>query len=201
METFSPKRFLTRPAALLAVTAAFLSLDVTAAQRSGFRQVAAQSMLRGHQFEPLAADAMRPAERAFLDKALANARLQNRLAELGASQATSTEVRSHAESLKSDGRQMVESITGLIQKKAAGSPATVAEPASDTYTALAGRASGEFDREFVRVLADLHDATITMFEQAAADLKDADVREMAAAQLPMLRAHRGRILELKKSFD
>ena len=75
------------------------------------------------------------------------------------------------------------------------------EAPAEPYTQLAARSGAEFDREFVRVLAELHDETITLFEQAAADAKDADVRALAAGQLPMLRAHRGRIVELKKVFD
>lgn len=178
---------------------ALASTSAIAMTRGELRQVA---VLRGYAVEPLANDTLRPAERAFLEKALATARLQARMAELGAAQATNTEVRSHAEQLKSDARQMGEAITGLIQKRAAATPGTAAaEPASESYTQLAARTGADFDREFVRVMAELHDDTIGLFEQAAADAKDADVRELAAAQLPMLRAHRGRIVELKKTFD
>lgn len=181
---------------------ALASTSAVAVARGEPRQVAARSMLRGYTVDPLASDALRPAERAFLEKALAIARLQARMAELGAAQAANTDVRSHAEQLKTDARQLGDAITGLIQKRAAATPGTATgEPTSETYTQLAGRTGADFDREFVRVMAELHDETINLFEQAAADAKDADVRELAAAQLPMLRAHRGRILELKKTFD
>jgi putative membrane protein len=153
----------------------------------------------------LATDALRPAERSFLEKALESGRLQARLAELGASQASSTDIRSHAEQLKSDTRAMNEALTALRQRKA-GAPAPSAEvaatePEPDPYAELAGRAGAEFDREFVRVMSELHEATIALFEQTASEAKDADVRDLAAAQLPTLRAHRNRIVELKKTFE
>lgn len=174
----------------------------TAATPLRTRQVAAISMLRGHVAEPLAADTVRPAERAFLEKAVEASRLQMRLAELGASQAANSEVRSHAEQLKSDNRQLTDALTSLSQKKAATAPARPAvEPASDVYARIAEKSGADFDREFIRVMATLHEDTISLFEQAAADSKDADVRDLAAAQLPMLRAHLNRITELKKTFD
>jgi hypothetical protein len=42
---------------------------------------------------------------------------------------------------------------------------------------------------------------LTLFEQVASDSNDADVRELAAAELPVLRAHRTAITELEKAID
>lgn len=203
METhFVQRRFFRQAARLGLIGVAFTAAATAWAETSRVgRQVTARSLLRGYAVQPLASETLRPADKAFLDKALASARMHARLADLGASQAVSTDVRSHAEQLKSDSRQLAEALTGLIQKKAAAGVATESEPITEAYGQLATRAGGEFDREFVRVLAALHDETITLFEQAASEAKDADVREVAAAQLPMLRAHRSRIVELKKTFD
>jgi putative membrane protein len=165
------------------------------------RHVVARSMIQGYVAQPLASDATRPAERSFLQKAIESGRLQLQLAELGASQATSTEVRSHAEQLKSDNRQLVDAVDAVMQRRGVGSLEPTGRPTEDAYMRLSKRASGEFDREFVRVMAEVHEQTINLFEHAAGEAKDADVRELAAAQLPMLRAHRNRITELKKIFD
>ena len=201
MKTFSCPELLCRALpCLVLVGAASWSLTDAAAAPSRVRQVAARSMIRGYQAEPLASDAMRAAERGFLEKATAAGRLQLRLAELGASQGAHTDVRSHAEQLKSDNRQLVEALTALMRKKGVA-PRADAEPVADAYTRLAARTGAEFDREFVRVMAEVHEETIALFEQAAADAKDTDVRELAAAQIPMLRGHRNRITELKKAFD
>lgn len=167
---------------------------------SRLRHVAARSMVRGYAAEPLA-ESTRPADRSFLQKAIDTGRLQLRLAELGASQATSTEVRSHAEQLKSDNRQLVDALDSLMQRRSIGTLEPTGRPTEDAYVRLANRTSGEFDREFVRVMAEVHDQTINLFEQAVSEAKDADVRELAAAQLPMLRAHRNRITELRRIFE
>jgi putative membrane protein len=203
MKTFSSLP-LTGRSLLLAAAAGLLApeLAASASSNSGLiRQAAVRSMMRGYVAEPLAADAARPAERSFLQKAIETSRLQLRLAELGASQATASEVRSHAEQLKSDNRQLVDAIDSVMQKRGVGTLEPTGRPTEDAYVKLANRTSGEFDREFVRLMAEVHENTINMFEQAASEAKDADVRDLAAAQLPMLRAHRNRITELKRMFD
>src|SRR5687767_13100312 len=93
--------------ALIAVMSASSTLAVPARPR----QLAALSAVRGHVIEALATDTMRPAEKAFLERGQAVARLQAQIAELGASQASSSEVRSHSELLKSDTRQLVDALT------------------------------------------------------------------------------------------
>ena len=201
METFSlPRSNFTRAA--LAAFGGVLALTslADAAQPSRLRQVAARSVRTPDVTAPLATDTVRPAERSFLETALGASRLQARLADLGSSQAANSDVRSHSEQLKSDHRQLLDALTALIQRKSVVVEAP-REPTSDVYTRLAEASGANFDREFVRVMAPLHNETISLFEQAAADSKDPDVRDFAAAQLPMLRAHRNRIAELKRTFD
>ncbi|MES2695707.1 MAG: DUF4142 domain-containing protein [Verrucomicrobiota bacterium] len=185
-------------AGLLAATAI-----AEAADTPRYRAVAVRTMMRGYALEPLAAgDTIRPAEHMFLEKAVATGRLQMRLAELGASQASSSDVRTHAEQLKADTRQLVDALTALIQKKNSTARQVVESPAmTEIYTTLSSKSGPDFDVQFVRVMSELHEGTIALFEQAASEMKDADVRDLAGAQLPMLRAHRNRIVELKKIFD
>src|SRR5687768_85188 len=78
--------------------AGFLGVSLTAdAAGPRSRQVSARNLTRGFAAEPLAANDLRPVERAFLTKALETARQQLALARVGVSQATNSEVRSHAQ--------------------------------------------------------------------------------------------------------
>jgi predicted outer membrane protein len=72
---------------------------------------------------------------------------------------------------------------------------------SETYQKLLEKSGTLFDQAFVRLVAQLSTDTLTLFEQVASESKDSDVRELAAAQLPLLRGHRTTIAELKKTFD
>jgi len=147
-----------------------------------------------------AAESLRPTERAFLIAAVDTSRLQMRLAEVGAANASSSEVRSHALALAGDFRQLSDSLDALIRRKGgiAGAPAG---DRSETVKGLMGKSGPDFDREYVRATAKLTDDVMALFEQAATEAKDVDVRAMAAAQLPLLRGHRNRITELMRVHD
>lgn len=186
---------------LVLAAAALLTGAIAVAGLPSQRRVAARSLIRGYPMDPLASD-LSAAESAFVRRAIDAGRLQLRLAELAAGHAVRSDVRGHAEQLKGDNRQLVEAFTALRQRKGMTSPAEVAETAApDPYARLTRRPGAEFDREFVLLMAGLHEDTLSFFEQAASEARDPDVRDLAAAQLPMLRAHRNRITVLKQAFE
>jgi putative membrane protein len=148
----------------------------------------------------VAADALRPNEQAFLGKAMESSRQQLRLADVGSNQGASSDVRTHALQLAADYRDLFDSLDALIRRKGGIAGAPVGG-ASETYQKLSARSGADFDREFVRIAAELSDSVMILFEQAANNAKDADVREFATARLPLLRDHRNRSVELKKVFE
>jgi putative membrane protein len=199
MKTFFTPRATAR--ALLIGTVGFLGASAASAGTAPLRTpVAARNMLHGFAAMPLATDALRENEKAFLGRAVETSRQQIRLAEVGASQADSTEVRSHALTLAADYRELTDSLEALIRRKGGVAGAPVGGT-SENYQKLVGKAGADFDREFVRIAASLSSDVMTLFEKAAADARDADVREFAAQQLPVLRAHRNAVVDLKKSVN
>lgn len=149
---------------------------------------------------PPTTDTLRPVERAFIDQARTLLREQRRLGELGVGNAAKSEVRSHAQQIAADSRRLTEAIDGLVRKKGIA-VTTAAETPSDAYQAISGKTGPDFDRMLVLKLMELHESTSALFESATAEAKDADIRELASAQLPMLRDHRNRIVRLRALFD
>jgi putative membrane protein len=199
MKTFPSTRCPAQITLLVTVAGLFTSTALSAAATWRPR-VAARSAMHGFAAIPMAADGLRENEKAFLGKAIETSRQQMRLAEVGASQAVSSDVRSHALTLAGDYRELAESLDALIRRKGgvAGAPAG---GTSENYRTLLEKSGAEFDREFVRTADALGNDIMTLFEQAATGARDPDVREFAAAQLPVLRAHRNAIVNLKKSMD
>jgi putative membrane protein len=150
--------------------------------------------------EPLATDALRPAEQVFVEKALASSGQQIRLADLGANQASSADVRAHASQLAADYRELSDTLQALVRRKGGVAGAPVGG-SSENYQKLAARSGSDFDREFVRLASELSESVMNLFQQAANDAKDPEVRAFASAQLPMLRAHRNRSVELKQAVE
>lgn len=164
------------------------------------RQVSARSVIPGVAGDSLATDPLRPADRTFLVSAAEAVRQQMRLGEVGVSQASDTRVRSHAQQLVTDYRALNDSLEALIRRKGgiAGAPAG---STSENYKKLGEKSGLTFDREFVRTAGQGTDAALALFEQIVSETKDTDARELAAAQLPILRAHRSAINELRKTFE
>ena len=176
------------------------ALSASAAGPWAVRQVSARNLMNtfGAEQVATAGSNLRPSDRAFLTKAGETARQQMRLAEVGVSQAAKCEVRSYAQQLVTDYRELNDSLEAMIRRKGGVAGAPVGGT-SETYQKLVQTSGATFDTEFVRIESRMNEATLTLFEQAAADSKDADVREFAASRLPMLRAHRTAIVELKKT--
>lgn len=166
------------------------------------RQVSARSLIQGYAVDPLATanESLRPTDRAFLTKASETTRQQMRLGEVGVGQASDTRVRSHAQQLVSDYRSLNDALEALIRRKGGIAGAAVGGT-SETYGKLAEKSGQSFDREFVIAAGQATDAALALFEQIVSETKDTDARELAAAQLPVLRAHRSAITELRKTFE
>jgi putative membrane protein len=148
----------------------------------------------------LATDRLTASERAFLEQARESIRQQRRLGELGQSLARGTEVRAHAQKIVNEYRQMLERIEGLVRKKGTALLQPPEIP-SESYQGLAAKSGPEFERGFVEILNELHERTLALFERAVADARDPDVRQFAAAQLPILREHHNRTTVLRKQFE
>ena len=177
------------------------SVGVTCAVAAPWRmRLPAASLVNRFAAEPVATDALRPNEQEFLTKAIEAVGQQMRLAAVGASKADSAEVRSQALQLTAEGRQMADTLDALVRRKG-GIPGAPVGGTSEGYQKLAEKAGVEFDREFVLTASQLIANALMLFEKGAADSRDPDVRELAAAQLPVLRGQHNTLSDLKKKLD
>jgi putative membrane protein len=174
------------------------SLTASAAAPWKMRQASARTLINGFGADPVASESLRPGDRSFLGKAMEMVRQQMRLAEVGVSQAANSDVRKHAQQLVGDYRQLNDTLDALIRRKGGIAGAPVGGT-SENYQKLVETSGGAFDAAFLKVAGHLTDETLNLFEQVASESKDSDVREFAAAQLPVLRAHRSASTELRKS--
>ncbi len=176
----------------------FVAVDAVAASSWRFRSVTARSLTTGFVAEPVAGDMLRPTERAFLLRAAQASREQVRLAEWGASRTENSDLRSLSRQLLTDYRRLGETVDALNRRKGG---VAIEAPRTEPAPAVAEKSGMNPDREFLRAVAQASEAILVVFEQAASEARDPDVRELAASQLPVLRAHRTTITELKRTLD
>jgi predicted outer membrane protein len=176
-----------------------LALASVAEAASAWRTPVMRSWGRHFAAMPLATETLRPSEQGFLESALALSRQETRLAELAAGQATNSDVRALALEIPGEQRALRESVEGLLRRKGMAVPADL--PVPEAHQRLVEMSGSTFDREIVMALAKLHEELVTLFEQAASDGKDPEVRDIGGRHLPALREHRNRLIELRKIYE
>jgi putative membrane protein len=135
------------------------------------------------------AAALDAVDRAFLEKAAADGLFEVEAGKLAARQGKSEAVKAYGAMLSSDHA----SAGSQLKNLAAGKGVTVPDALpAEKQTALdtLGRATTDFDKEFVRTVGiRAHQDAVALFEKASKESKDPDIKSFAAQTLPTLKAH------------
>ena len=196
---FPPCHFVRRGSLLLALL--IVSGEARSAPHWRLGPLASSKLVHNFAVEPLATDTLRANERTFLEKAGERSRLEIRLARLAVAQATSADVKSFAQQVAGEQQQISDAVEALRQKKGAITEAAPADAPTEATQKLAQKTGADFDREFVRQIGEIQSEVVALFEQAMANAKDTDVRDLAGLYLPTLRDHQNKVTELKKTIE
>jgi putative membrane protein len=126
-------------------------------------------------------------DRRFVTKAADGGQAELAVAKLAAEKASNAEVKSFAQKLVDDHSKVNDELKGI-----AGQKNVKLDDDNDhdrAYKRLSKKSGAEFDREFVEHMIDEHEKDVKMFEKAAKDAKDSDVRSFAAKHVDHLREH------------
>lgn len=180
-----------------------LALVASAEARLRPRAVGFVSVASAAEFDPLAAgDNLRAEERAFLRLALETFRRQERVAKLGVAQATRSDVRTFAQELAGNSRQMADAVETVARRKGVVlMPIEEEATPNPVYARLAGLTGEAFDREFVLVASATVEDLMDIYQKTVSDATDAEVRELAGSHLPTLRAHSNTSVVLRKAVE
>lgn len=126
-------------------------------------------------------------DRRFVTKAADGGQDEVALAQLAAERASNAEVKSFAQKLVDDHSQVNSELASIAGQKNVKIDKDADHDRS--YKRLAKKSGAEFDREFVEHMIDEHEKDIKMFEKAASDAKDADIRSFASKHVDHLRQH------------
>lgn len=136
-------------------------------------------------------------ERRFVNKAADSNKEEIQIAQLAAQKATNAEVRSYAQSLVDAHSKVNTELLTLAGSKSVKLDQD--DGRGITYRRLSNKTGAEFDQEFVEHMIDEHEDNVRMFEKAAADSKDADLRSFASSHVAALREHLQKAQALRAS--
>jgi putative membrane protein len=128
-------------------------------------------------------------DRDFVDKAAAGGMAEVKLATLAMDRGASMEVKRFARKMLEDHSKANTELKGLAEKKSLELPTALAPKHEAVYEKLVKLEGAEFDREYMKAMADDHDATVKLFKDEVAKGQDADLRAFASKTLPVLEKH------------
>jgi putative membrane protein len=111
----------------------------------------------------------------------------------GASQA----VKDFGARMVADHSKAGEELKAMASAKSVVLPTTLGEEEQKHITDMTAMKGADFDKHYVDMMVNDHDKTVSMFEEAAKDAKDADVRAWASKTLPVLKEHQTAIKAIK----
>lgn len=135
------------------------------------------------------AGAMPPADTTFLQRAAEANAAEVKIGQAAQTRATASDVKAFADRMVEDHSASNREVDALAKKKDVA--VTAAPDAAHLIRIgnLQKLRADQFDRAYVRLMIEDHEAGARLFEQAARDAVDADVRKFAQTALEMWRAH------------
>jgi len=137
----------------------------------------------------------------FVAKAIDCNVTEKDLAEKAVKSANSADVRKYAEKLVKDHERLNSDCVALARDLKLGVVTGVSAEHKQALLDLTGASGAAFDRKFVSYMVKSHEKAVKMFEANAKDNASAEVRKLAAAALPTLRAHLEEARKLDKSIN
>lgn len=138
-------------------------------------------------------------DRRFVEKAAEGGQSEVALGQLAQEKASNPDVKSFAQSLVQDHQNANSQLMQIAQQKDVKLKEDKSKEDHE-YKRLAKASGDEFDREFIKNQVKDHKKDIKMFEKAAKDSKDEDVRNFATQVLPKLREHLAMAQRLEQSI-
>lgn len=138
-------------------------------------------------------------DKRFVTKAADSGQEEVQIAQLAAQKATNPDVRQFAQQLVDQHTQVNSQLMTIASSK--NVKLDPEDTTKDrTYKRLNKAAGNDFDREFVEHMIDEHEKDIKLFERAANNAKDTEVRQFASNTLPHLRQHLSDVQRLQQSI-
>ncbi|WP_460693419.1 DUF4142 domain-containing protein [Mucilaginibacter puniceus] len=111
------------------------------------------------------------------------------LGEMAQTKASSEKVRAFANMMVMDHSKANDELMALAQIKNITLPDSVDADHKEKMNDLSKKSGNEFDKAYVDAMVDGHKKTVSMFEDASKNLKDADLKAFVDKTLPTLRMH------------
>ncbi len=155
-------------------------------------------LLGGHAM----ADSLAQQDKAFLEQAAHNGHAELSAGRLALTKARSPQVQAFAQRMIEDHTRIGEELLALANARNYKPPNEPSMLQKGKEMVIGGMADETFDRRYVHQMGvEAHQDTIRLFEKAASEARDPEVKAFAAKHLPALRQHLEVARELKVKVE
>jgi putative membrane protein len=112
-----------------------------------------------------------------------------RLGQLAQQKGNSAHVKDLGKMMEDDHSKGLTELQALAQSKSVSIPSSATEDSMDAYKDLNEKTGNDFDKSYSDLMVEHHEDAIKLYEDAASDSEDANIRTWASEKLPGLRTH------------
>jgi putative membrane protein len=120
--------------------------------------------------------------------------------QLAGEKAMNAKVKAFASMMVTDHSKVNEELMAIAKAKNITLPSAPDEEHQKKKADLAAKTGADFDKAYVDAMVDGHKKTISLFEDAAKNCKDADLKAFAEKTLPTIKGHLTEIESIKKGM-
>lgn len=136
----------------------------------------------------------------FAVKAANGGMLEMEVARLAREKAQNSDVKEFAAMMLSDHQKANDELKALAGRKNITIPARLGDDEQKHVDELAKLTGSAFDKKYVDLMVDDHEEDVKLFQNAADNVDDADLKAYAAKTLPTLQKHLERITTIDKNM-
>jgi putative membrane protein len=122
------------------------------------------------------------------------------LGKLAEGKAVNAKVKEFAAMMVADHSKANDELMALAQAKNITLPQAVSSDKQATMDNLTKKSGSDFDKAYVDQMIDDHKKTISMYEDASKNLKDADMKAFVDGKLPTVKAHLEQVTAIHDSM-
>jgi putative membrane protein len=125
----------------------------------------------------------------FLVEAASGGMMEVQLGQVAATNASSAEVKAFGKMMADDHSKANDELAGIARLKNIAIPSVPGDKHQEHINKLKEKRGEEFDKDYMSMMVDDHEADIRKFERAAEKATDPDVKAFATKTLPVLKKH------------
>src|SRR4051812_32012511 len=138
-------------------------------------------------------------DKCFVEGAAVHGMFEQKLAEIGAQQASDQQVKQFAQQMADDHKNANDQVKQVGQKIGANIPNDLPEMKQRELDAIKSQQGKDFDQAFLSCMKALHLHDVSKFADEAQIAKNQDVKNLAQQMLPKLQQHQQHVLALAAS--